>query len=132
MDVGATVCTARSPQCDSCPLSSICLSAHFNDVVGLFDPASTRSAEPTFLGEPRRLWRGRIVEILRGTTSGMKAEDIMNRLIPVTLFEGIKSKEQREFFAIVDGLLRDGLVERAGIVREGSVDANDLLQLPEN
>ncbi len=132
MDLGATVCTARAPQCDSCPLLSFCLSAQFRDVQELFNPASTRPPEPMFLGEPRRLWRGRIVEALRGVDSGMKAEELMQQLIPVALFVSVRSKEQRDFFAIVDGLLRDGLVERTGVVREGSVGAGDVLQLPEN
>lgn len=65
MDLGATICTARSPKCDACPLSKLCPSAY------VMTPASRKKAlEPMFRGQPQRIWRGRIVEALRGVEQG--------------------------------------------------------------
>lgn len=65
MDLGATICTARKPACDACPLSDLCPSAF------VMRPGERKkSAEPTFRGEPQRLWRGRIIEALRGIDAG--------------------------------------------------------------
>jgi A/G-specific adenine glycosylase len=55
MDLGATICTARKPKCDVCPMADMCPSA---------------KREPMFREEPQRIWRGRIIEALRGVPSG--------------------------------------------------------------
>ena len=60
MDLGATICTARKPLCDVCPLSSVCPSAH-----ALTPGVRPSKREPLFRGEPVRLWRGRIVAFLQ-------------------------------------------------------------------
>jgi A/G-specific adenine glycosylase len=60
MDLGATICTARKPLCEACPLSSVCPSAHAL-TLGVRPP----KREPQFRGEPVRLWRGRIVTFLQ-------------------------------------------------------------------
>ena len=129
MDLGATVCTARSPQCQICVLSSLCLSSQFGDATELFDPVSTRTPEPVFLGEPRRLWRGRIVELLRGESAGLSGNEIVDRMIPITSSGSLNLKQEAEFKRIVEALLRDGLVEQVGVVREGSVMMADVLRL---
>lgn len=129
MDFGAMICTARKPSCSVCPLSDLCLSAFFSDVDSLFDPASIRRSEPTFRGEPRRMWRGRIIEILRGEKEGLPVKEMIERLIPETLFGSVTTGERRQFLEIVAGLLRDGLAERPGLVREGDVEEGDVIAL---
>ena len=64
MDLGAHICTARKPLCDSCPLRSTCPSAHLLKQ----PPAATRKSkgEPMYRGQPNRIWRGRIVKLLHG------------------------------------------------------------------
>lgn len=65
MDLGATICTARKPGCGACPLSDLCPSAF------VMQPGvRAKSVEPTFRDEPQRLWRGRIIEALRGIDAG--------------------------------------------------------------
>ena len=69
MDLGATVCIARQPACETCPLGRICVSR------GLMRPARAQApkAEPGLDGIPNRIYRGRIVEELRraGGTTGI-------------------------------------------------------------
>lgn len=60
MDLGATVCTASNPRCDLCPLSRSCPSS--------FRVKPTRSVvrrEPGQDGIPNRIYRGRVIELLR-------------------------------------------------------------------
>ena len=65
MDLGATICTARSPKCDACPRSTLCPSAF------VMKPATKQKLqEPMFRDQPQRIWRGRIVEALRGVEQG--------------------------------------------------------------
>lgn len=131
MDFGALICTGRAPACDRCPLSDICLSAFVTREPPLFNPASIRKSEPSFRGEPRRLWRGRIVESLRGEPAGLRVDEIMTALIPGNLLDPLTELERREFLAIVAGLISDGLAERAGAVHEGGLQEWDVVRLPE-
>ncbi len=58
MDLGATICTKKAPKCAECPVQSCCRSA--GKMNGRF-PAKELSQEPRYFGEPRRIWRGRIL-----------------------------------------------------------------------
>lgn len=96
MELGATVCTARSPRCGICPLS-VCAwrSAGF--------PAATGPARRTqrYAGTDRQV-RGRLLDVLRGKDS------------PVTRAEldiaWLTDTAQRD--RALDSLLVDGLVEQ--------------------
>lgn len=63
MGLGSTICTSRRPRCDRCPVSKICCSA-FN-IDGLRTARRDRKKEPSRGGIPNRIYRGRIVEVLR-------------------------------------------------------------------
>lgn len=58
MDLGALVCTARAPRCAQCPLSSACASA-FQLL------PSERGPRGLVRETPRRIHRGRILQLLR-------------------------------------------------------------------
>jgi A/G-specific adenine glycosylase len=96
MELGATVCTARSPRCGICPLS-VCAwrSASY--------PAATTQARRTqrYAGTDRQV-RGRLLDVLRGNDS------------PVTRAEldvaWLADTAQRD--RALDSLLVDGLVEQ--------------------
>jgi A/G-specific adenine glycosylase len=96
MELGATVCTARSPRCGICPLS-VCTwrSAGF--------PAATGPARRVqkYAGTDRQV-RGRLLDVLRGNDS------------PVTRAEldvvWLTDTAQRD--RALDSLLVDGLVEQ--------------------
>ena len=98
MELGATVCTARSPRCGICPLS-VCAwrSAGF--------PAATGPSRKVqrYAGTDRQV-RGRLLDVLRGNDS------------PVTRAEldvaWVTDTAQRD--RALDSLLVDGLVEQTG------------------
>jgi A/G-specific adenine glycosylase len=57
MDVGATICTARSPRCDACPLFTICVAKGV-------DSAPVRRRQAAYATSDRRV-RGAILKVLR-------------------------------------------------------------------
>ncbi|MBI3258726.1 MAG: A/G-specific adenine glycosylase [Ignavibacteriae bacterium] len=63
MDIGALYCTARQPECKKCPLQIFCISAG-----AMIEYTSPKRAEPSYNGIPRRIWRGRTVELLRSAS----------------------------------------------------------------
>jgi A/G-specific adenine glycosylase len=63
MELGAVVCTARSPRCDECPLISDCAWRASGFPV---DPAVLPRVQARYEGSDRQV-RGLILELLRGT-----------------------------------------------------------------
>ncbi len=61
MDLGAIVCTARSPKCRDCPISKKCASAFSNSLLII---KKVKKKEPSRKGIPRRLYRGKILKLL--------------------------------------------------------------------
>ena len=90
MELGATVCTARAPACERCPVASTCRSR------GLPDPSGwrRRAPRPRF-EETDRYLRGRVVAALV-TGAGETPHAI----------------ENERMRRVLDGLERDGLVVR--------------------
>lgn len=102
MDLGATICTARSPQCNQCPLSHYCPSKGAMAYV----PKQKRT-EPSFRGEPNRLWRGRIVEALRGVDDGTSDRRLFRAVTGTPLHD---TNDREWFRGILAALRRDGIV----------------------
>jgi A/G-specific adenine glycosylase len=66
MDIGATICTARKPLCNGCPVERYCRSRALGSTVSNKPTERRRlSYEPAHRGIPRRIWRGKIIQILR-------------------------------------------------------------------
>jgi A/G-specific adenine glycosylase len=130
MDLGATICTSRAPDCANCPLQLQCLSA-FPAELELFSAATVSKPEPVLRGEPRRLWRGRIVEILRNEPEGIQLVEVVNRLVPHELFDERENRDRRGLIALAETLLEEGLIERRGQVREGGLQEHDTISLPQ-
>lgn len=126
MDFGAMVCSARVPKCDGCPVARECLSRRSlpggadrpgransgrtrrtNGGAGGIE--SARSPEPSHLGVPRRVWRGRIVEALRGTERARSIAELRRLVRPNG--EAASSEWIGE---IVRRLEADGVVELRG------------------
>ena len=106
MDLGATICTSRSPQCSSCPLTEACPSSGI-----MKTGARPKRGEPMFRGEPRRLWRGRVVEHLRhigqdGITDSALAKGVLGA--------DATDEERAWLRALVTVLERDGVVSQRG------------------
>jgi A/G-specific adenine glycosylase len=98
MELGATVCTARSPRCGTCPLSTCAWRSSGY-------PAATTPARRAqrYAGTDRQV-RGRLLDVLRGNDS------------PVTRAQldvaWLSDPAQRD--RALDSLLVDGLVEQTG------------------
>ena len=97
MDIGATICTAKRPRCEACPLRAIC---RFDGE----DVAPRRDQSP-FLASDRRV-RGAIVRLLSmsrdGVTSAALRRGINDARVP----------------RLVKVLVREGLAEvSSGVVR---------------
>ena len=95
MELGALICTARSPKCESCPVRGRC--------------AWVLAGRPAYEGPARRgqtydgtdrQARGRLLAVLRDAT-GPVPRDVLDRAWPDAV--------QRE--RALDGLVSDGLVE---------------------
>jgi A/G-specific adenine glycosylase len=98
MELGALICTARSPRCDECPVAHLCRwrAAGYPEYDGVRRP--TQSWEGT-----DRQCRGRLLAVLRDAT-GPVAKPALDLVWPDDI--------QRE--RALDGLVADGLVEPVG------------------
>lgn len=96
MELGALVCTARSPRCDDCPIATRCAwrAAGYPEYLG-----AKRAVQKKYEGSDRQA-RGLILGELRASD------------VPVTLAEIEPSDPAGEvqFARALSGLLRDGLV----------------------
>ena len=99
MDLGREHCRAV-PRCDGCPLIRACRWRRANPGGGPVASGSRRQGR--FAGSMREV-RGRLVDVLRARpTAGLAA------LIGATGFTSARVE------AALDGLVRDGVVERSG------------------
>lgn len=98
MDLGATVCQVKKPDCEFCPLRVGCEWRALGYPDG---PTSTRSNNPRFEDTPR-FARGRIVDRLRHVQS----------LSPEQLKKGLPKPHHMKLDAYLSSLERDGLIER--------------------
>lgn len=95
MELGQTVCTARAPRCDECPLAGFCAwrAAGYPDYEGARAPRQKR-----YQGSDRQV-RGLILHELRATELPVPADTVS------TLWPDAAQLERA-----LAGLLRDGLV----------------------
>lgn len=98
MDLGALVCTARSPKCEECPLSAHCAwrTSGYPPSIRASRPVANRFATTA------RFARGRIVDHLRGVEMA-SADDLAANL---------PSEHRERIGAYLAALERDGVVER--------------------
>jgi A/G-specific adenine glycosylase len=115
MDVGATICTARAPKCLVCPLRAACVAAPV-DARTLAAKArahsgrrSPQSAIP--FERTTRFLRGRIIDRLRDVPA-RQAIDVA--ALERALAEIVPDDRLAEVPAVVDALVREGLITRVG------------------
>jgi A/G-specific adenine glycosylase len=102
LDLGATVCTKRSPRCPHCPLVATCAWARtgFAGVDPAEGSAGTGGRQSTFVGSDRQ-GRGRLVQALR--TGPVE----IDRVADVAGWPDDPERARR----VADGLVGDGLAE---------------------
>ncbi len=61
MDLGAMICTKNVPKCSVCPVGLYCRSS---GKLSMKSQTKQISGEQRYFGEPRRIWRGRILQII--------------------------------------------------------------------
>ncbi len=103
MELGATVCTARSPRCDACPIADRCAWR----MAGYPDTGDERRRQARYEGSDRQA-RGAVLRTLRDAASPAVPLDIVIADWPDAL--------QRD--RAIDSLIADGLAEAAdGMLR---------------
>ncbi len=71
MEFGALVCTASKPKCETCPMQKICVS--FPEIQTAPKEAlryKKTVTEKQYFGQPRRIWRGKILKFLHTKPNG--------------------------------------------------------------
>ena len=108
MDIGALFCTARAPKCGVCPLRELCASAET-----MREQQKEKRPEPSWQGVPNRIWRGRIVQLLRGVDArqSVTVSEIIAQLFSATLFHNEESEQAEWLLKLLRGLERDGMIE---------------------
>jgi A/G-specific adenine glycosylase len=96
MELGATVCTARSPRCGLCPLS-VCAWRSAG-----FPPATAPARRPQRYAGTDRQVRGRLLDVLRDNTTPVTRDQLD--------LAWMSDTAQRD--RALDSLLTDGLVEQ--------------------
>lgn len=95
MELGALVCTARSPRCDDCPVRDLCAWR----AAGAPAQAGPRRRSQAWAGTDRQV-RGRLLEVLRATDGPVPASHL------ATAWD---DRDQRA--RCLDSLVADGLVD---------------------
>ncbi len=100
MDLGALLCTARRPRCPACPARAECASR------GFFDrPIPARNMRAGKAEIPRRIYRGRVVELLRRIPAGASAAQI-----GTSIFPEYGAAERKRLDGILQSLEKEGLI----------------------
>ena len=97
MELGAVICTARSPRCDQCPLVSGCAWHRAGRPAG-----ETHRRPQTYAGTDRQV-RGRLLAVLRESSGSVEAESL------AAVWDDSTQRDRA-----LAGLLADGLIELAG------------------
>ena len=103
MDLGATVCISFKPRCGSCPIAKLCPSSF---QIQSRNTIRTRR-EPSRDGLPDRIYRGRVVDVLRHQRA--------RAFVPVTRLGNLiknhySTSDERWLVRLMKGLEKDGLI----------------------
>ena len=107
MDLGASVCTARVPRCEDCPVARFCSSRVGMKQAGVSRPKS----EPSRDGIPNRMFRGRIIERLRQLS---ETESVRADFLGKAIHPGFSKEHEPWFRKLLSDLQDDGLIRIRG------------------
>ncbi|WAA67592.1 A/G-specific adenine glycosylase [Microbacterium oxydans] len=99
MELGATVCTARSPRCELCPLADGCAWL----AAGRPDTGDERRRQAAYEGSDRQA-RGAVLRLLRGS-----APDAVPLVAVIPDWPDLRQRDRA-----IDSLIADGLAEADG------------------
>ena len=100
MDLGATICTARAPKCDACPLNSSCAATRTISGPGRPSAPTTAATRGKAYATSDRRVRGAIISVLIGTPAGLTSAALERRI------------GDSRVSVLIDALVSEGLVER--------------------
>ena len=103
MDFGATICTKRNPKCSECPLFDNCKSGKTLILKDTVSTPKKLSSEPKYFGQPKRIWRGKVLKLI-SVGKGLTEAFIIKQLI--------YSEKKSEFVPFIHAVLQD-------LVKEG-------------
>jgi A/G-specific adenine glycosylase len=103
MELGALVCIPKKPRCTECPWHKHCPSA-YSTVRRI---RQKPKMEPNRRGIPNRIYRGKVIEILRNAEKPVSFPLLME-----TLDLGQTRDDHIWLNSLLDGLRRDGLLRR--------------------
>jgi A/G-specific adenine glycosylase len=103
MELGATICTPSSPRCHACPIAPYCPSAGKAARVA----SKAKSHERLHRGQPRRIYRGRVLALLLASDRPTTRTD---RAIARVLFPNRSASDSRFIREVLVSLKKDGLV----------------------
>jgi A/G-specific adenine glycosylase len=106
MDLGATVCVARVPRCLICPARDVCL-LYAGYVQGAQPVRKVAERQAPYVGS-RRYYRGRVVEALRGATTG---EGLTLADLGPSVKTGFSAEDMPWLTALVEELAKEGMVD---------------------
>jgi len=99
MELGAVVCTARSPRCEACPLADVCAWR----AAGYPDTGDARRRQARYEGSDRQA-RGAVLKVLRAAPGhSAPAEEVI-----------AEWPDPLQRARAIDSLITDGLVEATG------------------
>ncbi|MGA7161311.1 MAG: A/G-specific adenine glycosylase [Bacteroidota bacterium] len=105
MDLGAMVCTAKTPRCSSCPVNTLCASAFSTGLRK--NISSPKKAEPSFKGVPRRIYRGRILKALHDAP--LTARQLGERVV-----DGFHLRDMKWIMNVLKMMEREALIALRG------------------
>lgn len=104
MDLGAMLCTASNPRCDHCPVVRHCPSSF-----RVQRRVLPKRMEPGRDGIPNRIYRGRVVEILRyANGDGFLSFTRLAKQVKANY----RDHDRRWLLGVLEGLVKDGLIEK--------------------
>ncbi len=109
MDFGSIVCTAKSPSCESCPVSKQCVSRKTMTKDEMQQVASSifKTTQSKF-GGSNRWYRSKIVKLLQ------RQDEVAIASLGKKIKKDYTPGELKWLHSIIEGLVRDGLVKRDG------------------
>lgn len=110
MDFGAVICIAKKPKCGSCPFQKMCNS--YPDILEAKPQqlrVTKKANETLYFGEPRRIWRGRILKFLH-TPQAKKSGATLNA-IGKAIQDDFSREREEWLMSVLSTLIADGMVE---------------------